>query len=313
MEDTVMQIRVSSAKEAMVLWLACLSYVRYEDEKQDGITQSSELMGIVDGLYIVSQEDLDGGFPNGNYLRFGRSNYDDYDNNGNEELTNSVEKRSRNFLRFGRDSSRNFLRFGHDPSRNFLRFGRDPSRNFLRFGRDPSRNFLRFGRDPSRNFLRFGRDPSRNFLRFGRSVICQLSSQPQDGCGVKSKFLENISEQVQQNPSSSNNINSLESGKITSQRWKRAVPGVYYSPSAWARNIRPEDEMINEFSSEDTKDVNKRGYNRGFLRFGRNRNFLRFGKRDGFVEHPASSSETSESVLDNRPVRAPTRNFIRFG
>nr|XP_053654473.1 FMRFamide neuropeptides-like [Cherax quadricarinatus] len=254
--------------------------------------ENQALMDSVDGLYIVSQEDLNGGFPKGNYLRFGRSNYDDYDNNGNEELSNSVEKRSRNFLRFGRDSSR---------------------------------NFLRFGRDPSRNFLRFGRDPSRNFLRFGRSVDCQLSSQSQDGCDVESKSFETTSEpsttQVQQQLSSSHNITSSESGKITSKRLKRAVPGVYvsrpyYSPSAWARDIRPEDEMINEFTSEEAKNINKRGYNRGFLRFGRNRNFLRFGKRDGFVGHPgssSSSSETSESVLDVRPVRAPTRNFIRFG
>ncbi|XP_069957497.1 uncharacterized protein, partial [Cherax quadricarinatus] len=175
----------------------------------------------------------------------------------------------------------------------------------------------------SRNFLRFGRDPSRNFLRFGRSIDCQLSSLSLDGCVKKFKSLETTSvpstTPVQQNLSS-HNINSSESGKITSQRWKKAVPGVYvslpyYSPSAWARDIRPEDEIINEFSSEDTKDINKRGYNRGFLRFGRNRNFLRFGKRDVSVEYPesSSSSETGESLLDVRPVRAPTRNFIRFG
>nr|XP_053654476.1 uncharacterized protein LOC128703727 [Cherax quadricarinatus] len=172
-----------------------------------------------------------------------------------------------------------------------------------------------------RNFLRFGRDPSRNFLRFGRSVDCQQSSLLHDGCDVKSKSLETSelsTTPVQQNIS--HNINSSESGKITSQRWKRAVPGAYvslpyYSPSAWARDIRPEDEIINEFSSEDTKDVNKRGYNRGFLRFGRNRNFLRFGKRDETIVYPDSfsSSETSESVLNVRPKRAPTRNFIRFG
>ncbi|XP_069957500.1 FMRFamide-related neuropeptides-like [Cherax quadricarinatus] len=228
--------------------------------------ENQPLMSSVDDFYKVGHQYWKGDFPNRNFLRFGRSKYGDYGTNGNEELTDFFEKRSR-------------------------------------------------------NFLRFGRDPSRNFLRFGRSVDCQRSSLSHDGCDVKSKSLE-ASElsttPVQQNIS--HNIDSSESGKITSQRWKRAVPGVYvslpyYSPSAWARDIRPEDEIINEFSSEDTKDVNKRGYNRGFLRFGRNRNFLRFGKRDETIVYPESfsSSETSESVLNVRPVRAPTRNFIRFG
>lgn len=93
------------------------------------------------------------------HSRFGRGDISDYDTEG--ELDNSLEKRGRNFLRFGRNPSRNFLRFGRSDmeglSRGPMEFAegledevedlpieekRAAHKNYLRFGRG-NRNFLR--------------------------------------------------------------------------------------------------------------------------------------------------------------------------
>ncbi|XP_069957493.1 uncharacterized protein [Cherax quadricarinatus] len=98
----------------------------------------------------------------------------------------------------------------------------------------------------------------RNYLRFGRSIDRHINSTP--------------SRLVKRDVSAVHNAKSPESGEITFQRMKRGTPSMYmslppHSPFAWARDIRPEEETFNVASSEDSQDVNKRGY-MNFLRFG---------------------------------------------
>ncbi|XP_071533982.1 uncharacterized protein FMRFa isoform X2 [Panulirus ornatus] len=266
-----------------------------------------------------------------NFLRFGRGDFTDFETD--DELDDALEKRGRNFLRFGRSPSRNFLRFGRSDGEEL-----DMTRGPMEFAeglhnevedipaeekRGAHKNYLRFGRG-NRNFLRFGRGEDRNFLRFGRSVDRQLTCE---GCEDEQKTLE-----ITSTPSptpiqpmsrakhevsavrSGDNTESFESGESNTQRFKRSAPGYYdyvafspRSPASWALDVLPEEEVIDDSSSEESPDMKKRSYNRSFLRFGRNRNFLRFGKRD---EADSSSNEPMEYP---RYVRAPARNFLRFG
>nr|XP_045622004.1 uncharacterized protein LOC123772708 [Procambarus clarkii] len=229
--------------------------------------------------------------------------------------------------------------------RNFLRFGRSDvdkrNRNFLRFGRSDLGDYHNSD-DETLNDSLVKR--SRNFLRFGRSVTRQLNAQSCDGCdGPKTQGnnpTPSSPTPVQPKASAKHDvahkIESSEPRESTSQRMKRAADPTFndygsmssYSPSSWARGFQPEEEIIT-VSSEDPQDVNKRaldrnflrfGRDRNFLRFGRNRNFLRFGKRDRSNQYPpSSSSESSESLVVvspaeySRNVRAPQRNFLRFG
>ncbi|XP_069159749.1 FMRFamide-related neuropeptides-like, partial [Procambarus clarkii] len=237
--------------------------------------------------------------------------------------------------------------------RNFLRFGRSDvnkrNRNFLRFGRSGLGDYDNSD-DETLNDSLVKR--SRNFLRFGRSVNRQLNALSCDGCDEHNYPGTNpisppipVQSMVPAKQDIAHTIESPEPDDSTSQRMKRAaVPTANdygsmssYSPIVWARGFQPEEEIIT-VSSEDPQDVNKRaldrnflrfgrdgnflrfGRNRNFLRFGRNRNFLRFGKRDRSNEYPPSeSSESSESLVAvspaeySRNVRAPQRNFLRFG
>ncbi|XP_053654370.1 uncharacterized protein [Cherax quadricarinatus] len=152
----------------------------------------------------------------------------------------------------------------------------------------------------------------RNYLRFGRSVDRHNNSTP-------SPRKVDLMTRAERDASAVHHVNSPELGEITSQRMKRGAPSIYvslpsHSPSAWARDIRPEDKIINVASYEDLQDINKRRYKQGLPHFDSDNNFLRFGKRDQSAEFPASSSsEYSGSMLILRPVRVPLGNFIRFG
>ncbi|XP_069159563.1 uncharacterized protein [Procambarus clarkii] len=279
-----------------------------------------------------------------NFLRFGRSDLGDYDNRDEGGLSDSLDKRSRNFLRFGRDHSRNFLRFGRSDMEDLSLAGGpmdfpaglldEVDQEDLPFQekRSPHKSYRHLVKG-NRNFPRFGRG-DRNFLRFGRSVDSQLNALSCDGCdGPKTSVSSTPSPTpVQPVTSTKKDISthSIEASNpsgSTSQRMKRAVDPTFYdygsmlsySPSSWARGFQPEEEIIT-VSSEDPQDVNKRAHDRNFLRFGRDRNFLRFGKRDRSNEYPPSSpSESSESLVAvspaeySRNVRAPQRNFLRFG
>ncbi|KAG0717040.1 FMRFamide neuropeptide [Chionoecetes opilio] len=193
------------------------------------------------------------------------------------DAENSIEKRNRNFLRFGRN--RNFLRFGRSDPEDFslpggpLAFANGVQDNDLN---DYSveekraaghRNYLRFGRG-NRNFLRFGRNDNRNFLRFGRSVDNQLSEQKDRDVHMTPTAGPHSPAKTQEAP-----------------RTKRqAGPYSYvvmpsHGPAAWGQDYQPDQVDEDLEVAVDGPEVTKRAYNRSFLRFGRNRNFLRFGKR----------------------------------
>ncbi|XP_069159745.1 FMRFamide-related neuropeptides [Procambarus clarkii] len=264
---------------------------------------------------------------NRNFLRFGRSGLGDYHNSDDETLNDSLVKRSRNFLRFGRPDMEDMFVVG------------GPMEFLNSLEGEVVKDDLPLEKQAA---YRHGR--SRNFLRFGRSVTRQLNAQSCDGCdGPKTQGnnpTPSSPTPVQPKASAKHDvahkIESSEPRESTSQRMKRAADPTFndygsmssYSPSSWARRFQPEEEIIT-VSSEDPQDVNKRaldrnflrfGRDRNFLRFGRNRNFLRFGKRDRSNEYPpSSSSESSESLVVvspaeySRNVRAPQRNFLRFG
>lgn len=175
--------------------------------------------------------------------------------------------------------------------------------------------------------FRFGRG-DRNFLRFGRSVDRQKSSMSFENCDEEPKThdvtstpsptpVQPMTRTKQQ--AATHSIASSDSDKTTSHRMKRNVSRVYgyITLPTHTRDINPEEDAINVAYSDEPQVVDKRGYNKGFLRFGRDRNFLRFGKRDVSGEYPTyssiSSSESSGSQLGERPARAHQRNFIRFG
>ncbi|XP_069957360.1 FMRFamide-related peptides type HF-4-like isoform X2 [Cherax quadricarinatus] len=310
----------------------------------------------VEGLYPTRQEGTKRGYSDRNYLRFGRSDEDkrgpsrnflrfgrsglgDYSSSsGDEELIDSVEKRGRNFLRFGRDPSRNFLRFGRSDMEEFglaggpVEFpsGVQDELNDLEFPIDEKRDghstYIRYLKG-NRDFPRFGRG-DRNFLRFGRSVDRQKSSMSFENCDEEPKThdvtstpsptpVQPMTRTKQQ--AATHSIASSDSDKTTSHRMKRNVSRVYgyITLPTHTRDINPEEDAINVAYSDEPQVVDKRGYNKGFLRFGRDRNFLRFGKRDVSGEYPTyssiSSSESSGSLLGERPARAHQRNFIRFG
>lgn len=248
-----------------------------------------------------SEEDKRGGR---NFLRFGRGDSSSVEDVVDLDSEDSIEKRNRNFLRFGRD--RNFLRFGRSDAEEFglpggpLAFANgvqdeDLEDYPLEEKRAGHRNYLRFGRG-NRNFLRFGRGDSRNFLRFGRSVDRQLSEQEARDAALTPTAGPHTPAKTQE-----------------SHRSKRsATPYSYvmmpsHGPSAWAQDYDPDQEDEGLEESIEGPDVTKRAYNRSFLRFGRDRNFLRFGKRsddDMVMVKPATYP---------RYVRAPQRNFLRFG
>nr|XP_053654438.1 uncharacterized protein LOC128703685 [Cherax quadricarinatus] len=182
--------------------------------------------------------------------------------------------------------------------------------------------------DSDEEFLgKFGRG-DRNFLRFGRSVDRQKSSMSFENCDEEPKThdvtstpsptpVQPMTRTKQQ--AATHSIASSDSDKTTSHRMKRNVSRVYgyITLPTHTRDINPEEDAINVAYSDEPQVVDKRGYNKGFLRFGRDRNFLRFGKRDVSGEYPTyssiSSSESSGSQLGERPARAHQRNFIRFG
>ncbi|XP_069159427.1 FMRFamide neuropeptides-like [Procambarus clarkii] len=263
---------------------------------------------------------------NRNFLRFGRSDLGDYDNSDDETLNDSLEKRSRNFLRFGRPDMEDMFVAG------------GPMEFLASLEGDAVKQDHPIGKQTA---YRHGRG-GRNFLRFGRSVDRQLNALSCNGCGghkppgIKPTTPIPVQSMVPAKQDIAHTIESPESDDSTSQRMKRAAGPTAndygsmssYSPSSWARGFQPEEEIIT-VSSEDPLDVNKRaldrnflrfGRDRNFLRFGRDRNFLRFGKRDRSNEYPPSSpSESSESLVAvspaeySRNVRAPQRNFLRFG
>ncbi|XP_042208520.1 FMRFamide-related peptides type HF-4-like [Homarus americanus] len=256
-----------------------------------------------------------------NFLRFGRSDTNDYEG---EEMPESPEKRNRNFLRFGRDQNRNFLRFGRSGSP--MEFATDLQEDVelpVEEKRGAHKNYLRFGRG-NRNFLRFGRG-DRNFLRFGRSVDRQLSSLSCEDCDEEQKAREFTSTpspttiqplaRTKRDVSAVLSDDSIESSvlrQINAHRIKRAAAQNFYIPMAWASELQPEEDGIDVTSFEEPQVAK---------RFSHDRNFLRFGKRDGSDDYPSSSSsaESPAPVVVVRPVeypryvRAPSKNFLRFG
>lgn len=82
-----------------------------------------------------------------------------------------------------------------------------------------------------------------------------------------------------------------------------------HGPSAWIQDFQP-DQEDEDLETIDGPDMTKRAYNKSFLRFGRDRNFLRFGKRN---DDAASEMVMVKPASYPRFVRAPQRNFLRFG
>ncbi|XP_063871530.1 FMRFamide neuropeptides-like [Scylla paramamosain] len=253
-----------------------------------------------------SEEDKRGGR---NFLRFGRADISSIeDTDMLPETEDSLEKRNRNFLRFGRD--RNFLRFGRSDAEEFglpggpLAFSNlqeDDTEDYpVEEKRSGHRNYLRFGRG-NRNFLRFGRDDSRNFLRFGRSVDRQLKEQKAHEAPLAPTVVPHSPAKTQ---------DSHRSKRSASPYNYVVMPS--HGPAAWAQDFQPdqEDEDLDMAIDGPEGAVSKRGYNRSFLRFGRDRNFLRFGKRN---DDSASDVVVVEPASYPRYQRAPQRNFLRFG
>ncbi|XP_069159744.1 uncharacterized protein [Procambarus clarkii] len=256
-------------------------------------------------LYPISQEGSKRAYSDRNYL----SDLGDYDNSDDETLNDSLEKRSRNFLRFGRPDMEDMFVAG-GPMEFLIRLQDEADVKDLPFEKQESvHNFprwemgLKCGSTVQNQLDLFGRG-GRNFLRLGRSVDRQLNSLL---ChGPKTPGINPTPGQPKQDIG--HRIEFSEPRERT-QRTKRAAALTFYdygsissySPSSWARGFQPQQEIIT-VSSEDPQDVNKRAYDR---------NFLRFGKR--LNEYPSSESSGSRVVVVKTGERAPKRNFLRFG
>ncbi|XP_068241253.1 FMRF-amide neuropeptides-like [Palaemon carinicauda] len=146
-----------------------------------------------------------------NFLRFGRGGNDEYE--GDEDGLASIEKRNRNFLRFGRD--RNFLRFGRSDPEQFgleaqpLELSRSLDDGPVEDERADLENYLRYSR-PDKNFLRFGRTYDKNFLRFGRSVDAQTLC---DDCEE-----ENLNKHLETASFSSSSSSSFPATRVSAEQ-----------------------------------------------------------------------------------------------
>lgn len=95
--------------------------------------------------------------------RFGRGDASDYDVSESDELASGgeMDKRDRNFLRFGRGPNNNFLRFGRSGSPLTFAQGleMEPAgeivgdESLTSEEKRAGRNYLRFGRN--KNFIRY--------------------------------------------------------------------------------------------------------------------------------------------------------------
>ncbi|XP_050740118.1 FMRF-amide neuropeptides-like [Eriocheir sinensis] len=239
-----------------------------------------------------------------NFLRFGRGGEDiDMDDLENfPETEDSVEKRNRNFLRFGRD--RNFLRFGRSDAEDFglpggpLAFANGMQDEDLLEDipldekRAGHRNYLRFGRGGIKN--RFGRAGNRNFIRFGRSVDRQLKEEKTRDTTLNPTAAPHSPAKTQESHRSKRSASPYNQIMMPSR-----------GPVAWGIDYQPEEEEELD-ESLDAPEVTKRAYNKSFLRFGRDRNFLRFGKRND-----APTEFEMEPPTYPRFQRAPY--VVRFG
>ncbi|XP_066976760.1 FMRFamide-related neuropeptides-like [Macrobrachium rosenbergii] len=264
-----------------------------------------------------------------NFLRFGRGGNEEYEDD--EDGAASVEKRDRNFLRFGRD--RNFLRFGRSgPEELGLE---DES---MEEERGDLENYLRYSR-ADKNFLRFGRNYDKNFLRFGRSVDSQtlcddceeenLNKHPKSASPPSSFPATTVSGEqdgdgnyklgrdAKTTPSADTQFPSNEKKEV--RRSKREASAYFdssisgpHGPAFWGRNNLANEEQEDEsLSLDDLQEVAKRPYSRDFLRFGRDRNFLRFGKR--FDGASPESDLMMMTPLQYTSKRVSHNNFLRFG
>ncbi|XP_069993941.1 uncharacterized protein [Penaeus vannamei] len=255
---------------------------------------------------MATQEDTKRGYSNKNFVRFGRGD----------------EKRGdRNFLRFGRGDAAMDKR-----NRNFLRFGRGPNRNYIRFGRSDLAP-LEFGLglpeeelpviidhgDIDEMFEAFKQEKknARNSIRHRRSVDRQLSSFC-DNCDDSQKPQQTTTAQPAAHPAAAvaavtrpKRSEAEAKDALSLQRSKRYVVPNYYgyssysmnhSPAAWAKMIPAEDLEL----EEEPQVLSKRAFN------------VLSGPSE-FVGSPSIPEGKMLVKQYPRIVRAPERNFLRFG